>query len=86
VALHDPSPKPFGRAQKKPDHVVGLQSHLKQTAPAQGGEAGNGMPLGAKFIRLPSNLKVGPGESESQSIQTSGFPESPCGANATDKA
>jgi hypothetical protein len=38
-------------AQKKPDLSVGLQSHLKQTAPAQGGEAGNGMPFAAEFIR-----------------------------------
>jgi hypothetical protein len=49
----------FGRSKpktnlgtpKKARHKVGLQSHLKQTAPAQGGEAGNGMPLAVEFIR-----------------------------------
>ena len=28
--------------KKKPDQTVGLQSRMNQTAPAQGGEAGDG--------------------------------------------
>jgi hypothetical protein len=48
----------LGSAQKKPDLSVGLQSHLNQTAPAQGGEAGSGMPLKIEFIIFMSNLML----------------------------
>jgi hypothetical protein len=44
------------RGKKKPDLSVGLQSRMNQTAPAQGGEAGNGKPFIDEFIRLPANL------------------------------
>jgi hypothetical protein len=71
--------------QKKARPGAGLQSRLKQTAPAQGGKAGNGEPFADEFIRLPKKSRPICRIWQSQSIQTSGFPDRICIACATDR-